>query len=87
LGAPSGNILWIVIGRGLGLTSAGLAIGIIGAIALTRLIQSFLFQVSPTDPLTLAVVSLLTLALSLASTFVPARRAVRVDPMEALRME
>jgi predicted permease len=87
LGAPSGNIFWIVIGRGLGLTSAGLAIGIIGAIALTRLIQSLLFQVSPTDPLTLAVVSLLTLALSLASTFVPARRAVRVDPMEALRME
>jgi predicted permease len=87
LGAPSSNIFWIVIGRGMGLTSAGLAIGIVGAIALTRLIQSFLFQVSPTDPLTLAVVSLLTLALSVASTLVPACRAVRVDPMEALRME
>lgn len=87
LGAPDGNILWIVIGRGLGLTSVGLAVGIVGAIALTRLIQSFLFHVSPTDPLTLAMVSLLTLALSVASTLLPARRAVRVDPMEALRME
>jgi ABC-type lipoprotein release transport system permease subunit len=76
-----------VIGRGLSLTSAGLVVGIVGAIALTRLIQSFLFQISPTDPLTFAAVALLTLALSLFATLIPAQRAVRVDPMEALRME
>jgi ABC-type antimicrobial peptide transport system permease subunit len=79
--------LWIVIGRGLGLTSAGLAIGIVGAIALTRLIQSFLFQISPTDPLTLGMVALLTIALSALATYIPARRAARVDSMEALRTE
>ena len=87
LGAPTGNIVLIVIGRGLGLTSAGLAVGIVGAIVLTRFIQSFLFHVSPTDPLTLVTVGLLTLAISLVATLIPARRAVRVDPMEALRMD
>lgn len=87
LGAPTGDILMMVIGRGLVLTLAGLAVGIVGAIALTRLIQSFLFHVSPTDPLTFATVALLTLALSLVATLIPAWRAARVDPMEALRME
>lgn len=87
LGAPMGSIVWIVIGRGLVLTSAGLAVGIVGSIALTRFIQSFLFHVSPTDPLTFATVTLLTLAVSLVATLIPAQRAVRVDPMEALRME
>ncbi len=87
LGASTGNIFRIVIGRGLGLTSAGLVVGIVGAIALTRLIQSFLFQISPTDPLTFAAVALLTLVLSLFATLIPAQRAVRVDPIGALRME
>lgn len=87
LGAPTGNILLIVIGRGLGLTSAGLGVGIVGAIALTRFIQSFLFHVSPTDPLTFVCVALLTLGVSLVATLIPAQRAVRVDPMEALRTE
>jgi len=87
LGAPIGNIVWIVIGRGLVLASAGLAVGIVGSIALTRFIQSLLFHVSPTDPLTCATVTLLTLAVSLVATLIPAQRAVRVDPMEALRME
>jgi putative ABC transport system permease protein len=87
LGAPIANIVWIVIGRGLILTSAGLAVGIVGSIAFTRFIQSFLFHVSPTDPLTFATVALLTLAVSLVATLIPAQRAVRVDPMEALRME
>jgi ABC-type antimicrobial peptide transport system permease subunit len=77
LGAPTGNIVWIVIGRGLVLASAGLAVGIVGSIALTRFIQSFLFHVSPTDPLTFATVTLLTLAVSLVATLIPAQRAVR----------
>jgi putative ABC transport system permease protein len=87
LGAPTGNILWLVIGRGLAVTALGVLIGTSGAVALTRLMHSLLFQVSPTDPETLGIVALITSALGLAASYVPARRAVRVDPMEALRAE
>lgn len=87
LGAPICNIVWIVIGRGLVLTSVGLVVGIVGSVGLTRFIQSFLFHVSPTDPVTLTTVTLLTFAVSLVATLIPAQRAVRVDPMEALHME
>jgi len=87
LGAPSGNILWLVVGRGLALTAAGLVIGIAAAIGLTRLMQSLLFQVSPTDLPTLGAVAVITAALSLVASYLPARRALRVDPMEALRAE
>jgi putative ABC transport system permease protein len=87
LGAPTGHILWLVVGRGMGVTAAGLVVGIGGAIALTRLIQSLLFHVSPNDPATLTTVALITTALSLAATYLPARRAAGVDPMEALRAE
>ena len=87
LGAPTGNILWLVIGRGLAVTAAGILIGTAGAIALTRLIHSLLFQVSPTDPATLGMVALITATLALLASYLPARRAVRVDPMETLRAE
>jgi putative ABC transport system permease protein len=87
LGAPTGNILWLVIGRGLGVTLVGIVIGTAGAIVMTRLLHSLLFQVSPTDPLTLGLVASVTAALGLVASYVPARRAVRVDPMEALRAE
>ena len=87
LGAPSRHILWLVVGRGLGVTAAGLIIGIGGAFALTRLMRSLLFQISPNDPATLGTVALVTIALSLAATYLPARRAAAVDPMEALRAE
>lgn len=87
LGAPTANILWLVIGRGLAITAAGILIGTAGAVALTRLMHSLLFQVSPTDPATLGMVALITAALALLASYLPARRAVRVDPMEALRAE
>ena len=87
LGAPTGNILRLVVGRGLALTAAGLVIGIAAAIGLTRLMQSLLFQVSPTDLPTLGAVAVITAALSLVASYLPARRAVRVDPMEALRAD
>jgi putative ABC transport system permease protein len=77
----------LVVGRGLGLTAAGLAVGIAGAIALTRLLQSLLFHVSPNDPVTLGTVALVTAALNLLASYLPARRAVEINPMEALRAE
>ena len=87
LGAPAGNILWLVMGRGLGLAAAGVAIGVAGAASLTRLLRAMLFHVSPTDPATLAVVALITAAMSAVASYLPARRAIRVDPMDALRTE
>ncbi|HEX7959955.1 MAG TPA: FtsX-like permease family protein, partial [Terriglobales bacterium] len=87
LGASAPNILWLVLGHGLALTAAGVAVGIAGAIALTRLLQSLLFHVSPSDPVTLATVALVTAALNLLATYLPARRAVEIDPIEALRAD
>jgi predicted permease len=87
LGASKSNILWLVVGRGLGLTAVGLVLGIGGTIALTRLMQSLLFHVSSSDPVTLGTVALATASLSLVASYLPARRAVDVDPMEALRAE
>jgi predicted permease len=87
LGATTGHILWLVVGRGMAVTAAGIAVGAGGAIALTRLIRSLLFQVSPNDPASLGTVTLIIAALSLAASYLPARRAAAVDPMEALRSE
>jgi putative ABC transport system permease protein len=87
LGATVTDILKMIIWRGFKLVVAGLAVGIAGALALTRLLSSLLFNISATDPLTFAVVSLLLAAVALAACYIPARRATRVDPMIALRYE
>ncbi|MCI0489238.1 MAG: ABC transporter permease [Blastocatellia bacterium] len=87
LGASRQNILKMVIGQGLLLTIIGLGIGLAAALTLTRYIESLLFGVSATDPLTLAAISILLAATSLLACYVPARRATRVDPMIALRYE
>jgi putative ABC transport system permease protein len=68
-------------------TVVGIVIGTAGAIVMTRPLHSLLFQVSPTDPLTLGLVASATAALGVVASYLPARRAVRVDPMEALRAE
>ena len=86
LGAQTSDILSLVVAQGFVLTSAGIVLGAGGAFALTRILSSLLFQVKPTDPATFLGVSLLYLMVALAATFLPARRATRVDPMSALRI-
>jgi putative ABC transport system permease protein len=87
LGAEPRDVLKLVIGQGLKLALAGAAIGFAGALALTRLMNGLLFQVSPTDPVTFIGVTALLTIVALAASYLPARRAMRVDPMIALRYE
>jgi putative ABC transport system permease protein len=87
LGAQKSNVLSLVIAHGMKLVLAGVVIGLLSALALTRALTSLLYEVKPTDPLTLAAVSLLLLAIALIACWLPARRAAKLDPMEALRYE
>jgi predicted permease len=86
LGAQQSDILRFVIGQGFLLALAGIAIGLGGAFALTRVMKTLLFRVSTTDPATFVVVALLFLLAALAASYIPARRASRIDPMAALRV-
>jgi putative ABC transport system permease protein len=87
LGASRANILGMIIRQGLGLTALGAAIGIVAALGLSRLMVSLLFDVSPLDPATYIVVTLVLAIVALLACLVPALRAARVDPMETLRTE
>jgi len=87
LGASRPSVLGLVVRNGMTLAFVGAALGVIASLALTRLISSLLYAVSPTDPLTFLTITLIISAVSLIATVVPAHRATRVDPMVALRYE
>lgn len=87
LGAQRRNILHIVVRQGLALAIAGAAVGLVGALIVSHLMAGLLCGVKPTDPLTFAGVAVLLVAVALFSCYIPARRAIRVDPMVALRHE
>ena len=87
LGAQRRKVFGMVLGQGARLAGLGIAIGFVAALGVTRLMASFLYGVRPTDPLTFAGVSLLLLGIALLACYLPARRAMRVDPMVALKYE
>ena len=87
LGAPAATVLRGVVGQGMTLTGIGIAIGLLGAWGVSQALGSLLYGVTPTDPLTFATTAGLLAIVSLFATWIPARRAARVDPVEALRSE
>jgi putative ABC transport system permease protein len=87
LGASRADVLRLVIGRGAVLTVIGVAVGLVASFALTRLMSSMLFNVSTTDPLVFISISVILIAVSLLASYIPASRAMKVDPIESLRYE
>ena len=87
LGAQKGNVLRLVIGQGMIPALVGLGLGISAGLGLTRFMSSLLYGVKPTDPLTFVAVSLLLTCVALLASYIPARRATKVDPVVALRYE
>jgi len=87
LGAQRGDILHMILREGMLLAITGIAVGIGGALALTRVLRSMLFEIELTDPATFVGVAIFLMVAALAACYIPARRATRVDPMAALRHE
>jgi putative ABC transport system permease protein len=87
LGAERHDVVRLVVGQGMRQTLIGVAVGLLAALGLTRLLASFLYSVRPTDPVTFLVVSAVMLVVALLASYIPARRATKVDPMVALRYE
>ncbi len=87
LGAQQSNVLRLVLRQGTKLTAIGVVLGLIGSLALTRLMSNLLYNVKSSDPLTFSCVAVLLVLVALAAYYIPARRATKVDPMLALRYE
>jgi ABC-type antimicrobial peptide transport system permease subunit len=87
LGADRMRVLWMVLGESLALVGVGVAAGLLMAFAATRFISSQLYGVTPTDPATIAAVTIVLAAVAVFAGYIPAHRATKVDPMVALRYE
>ena len=87
LGASHSNILQRVLGQGFKVASAGIGVGLVGTLAVTRILSTLLYGVTPTDPLTLGCVSLVLAITVLLASYFPARRAASIDPINVLRQE
>jgi putative ABC transport system permease protein len=87
LGAERRDVLGLVVGHGMGVTLIGIGVGLAASFGLTRLLSSFLFGVRPTDPLTFVIVAAIFIIVALLASYIPARRATKVDPIVALRYE
>jgi putative ABC transport system permease protein len=87
LGASAADVLRMIVAQGARLVALGLALGLVGAFALTRVLQNLLYDVRTTDPLTFALMALLLACVALLACYWPARRATQVDPLIALRRE
>jgi ABC-type antimicrobial peptide transport system permease subunit len=87
VGAQRTDVLWLVLGEGARLACFGIVIGVVGSLATTRLLSSFLFGIRATDPATFVGVAFVLGLVALAASYIPARRALRVDPITALRYE
>jgi putative ABC transport system permease protein len=87
MGAQPGDVFRIIVGEGLRLALVGVVVGVVAALAFTRLLRGFLYGISAYDPLTFIGVSALLTAVAIAACYFPARRATQVDPLVALRYE
>jgi predicted permease len=87
LGAPASHLRRLVVGQGMALAAVGVALGLVAALSTTHIMRAMLFEVTPTDPLVFGVIAALLLAVAFLATYLPARRATRIDPMLALRAE
>jgi ABC-type antimicrobial peptide transport system permease subunit len=87
LGAPRAEVFRVIIARGVALAAAGAMLGVVGATWLTRLMEGLLFSVSRTDPVTFTAVPIAMVAVAVLACYIPARRAMQVDPVIALRAE
>ena len=87
LGAPRRNVLGLVLKDGIKMAAAGVAIGVVAALGLTRLLSGMLYGVSTTDPITFVVIAIGLVVVALMACYLPARRATKVDPLVALRSE
>jgi putative ABC transport system permease protein len=87
LGAERADILRLVVGEGLSLTVIGVAIGAAGSLFATRLLQSLLFEIRPSDPLTFVLSAVVLIIVAGLASFIPARRAAQVDPLVSMRAE
>jgi len=87
LGAQHGDVLRLVVRDGAVLGGVGIAIGLVGALAVTRFLRTMLFGISPFDPMSFVAVSSMLAGIALVASYVPARRAAKVDPVEALRYD